>query len=70
MSTVDSHTYTPTGTIANPRAVDERGRVAPEHMSEQELLVETVTTLRTVSDALEKFSASMADSPMLKMLGL
>ena len=46
------------------RPRDKKERVSPEHMSDHELLVETVTHLREVADAIEE----LAESPMIRAL--
>jgi hypothetical protein len=52
------------GELAESFAVrDEKGRKRPEHMSDRELLVETVTVLRAVGDAL----APMLDPEVARM---
>ena len=50
--------------------VDEKGRQVPESMTDRALLVELVTSMRTVGDAVEKFSESVSGNPMLSMFGL
>jgi hypothetical protein len=46
-----------------PTGRDEKGRILPEHMSDRELLIETVTVLRAVGDAL----APMLDPEIARM---
>jgi hypothetical protein len=53
------------GELIEPFAVpvDEKGRKLPEGMSDRELLIETVTVLRAVGDAL----APMLDPEVARM---
>lgn len=50
---------------------DEKGRVLVEHKSDRELLEETVTTLRNITDGIEQLSDMAKTNPMMKgLLGL
>jgi len=54
----------------DPAHLDNKNRIRPEFLTDRELLIETVTMLRTTQDALESFVGSAAKNPMLKMLGI
>jgi hypothetical protein len=52
--------------IVNPNAVDARGRPIPEIMSDREILIETLTYMRTMMDLFE----AMGNHPMAQTLGM
>lgn len=51
-------------------AVDDKGRPLPESMTDSQMLMEILTTMRSTADALESFVGNASKNPMLKMLGL
>lgn len=47
---------------------DAKGRYPVEAMTDRELLVEAVLTMRKTQDTVEQFIADMAQNPMLRMM--
>lgn len=49
-------------------ATDDKGRPFVHDMTDRAVLAEILTTLRAVSDGIEKFSAAAQTNPMLRTL--
>lgn len=56
------------GDIDVAPTVDSKGRMNPEAMSDRELLIEAVTTMRATQDLVTEFIAAMEKNPMLKSM--
>lgn len=47
---------------------DEKGRMPVQSMTEREMLAETLTILRQITDGMEQFMVSAKSNPMLRMM--